>query len=436
MFPDAAPAADAPVAYVDIPDEEVPAEAERYAHSSEAVRHRPFTANVEAALELLDTYSTRRAVITSRLHCYLPVRAIGVDVEFRPRNRSDIRFDGLIDIDDDAFAAIRDGLDDKLEQVLGAVLAGRPEAEVYALWREQTAADVAAAERRRHEGAALPAVDAGAATRDAVARTAAHGQPAAGAIHCAAIVHPGDGASLAVLVASLLEHASRPLHVWLLAHPGTGAVAQRLADRFPQVTASRVPVRGLGADDTIRLLAGELLPDVERLVTLPLPAVATADVAELADLDLGGHALAAPTRPGTADVSGFGVIHAAATRLGDRTDASAALRRTAHARHRFDFDAFETGVLVLELERMRRERFAAQGLALAEAYGLDGDEALHYLVGPDRTVVPERWATVPTRMPVRGAGLIHWADGVKPSQPELTPERERWRRYAAAVRSA
>jgi hypothetical protein len=37
-------------------------------------------------------------------------------------------------------------------------------------------------------------------------------------------------------------------------------------------------------------------------------------------------------------------------------------------------------------------------------------------------------------MPMSGDGLIHWADRVHPSQPELTPERERWRAHAAAVR--
>jgi hypothetical protein len=161
--------------------------------------------------------------------------------------------------------------------------------------------------------------------------------------------------------------------------------------------------------------------------------VATADVAELADLDLGDHAFAAPTRPGR-DVSGFGLLHTAAARLGPRTDASAALRRTAHARHAFDFDAFTTDVLVLDLDRLRRERLSAEALPLVREFGLDDTEALHYLAGPARAVVPDRWATVPTRMPPRGAGLLHWADAVKPSQPELTPERERWRAYASAVR--
>jgi len=61
-------------------------------------------------------------------------------------------------------------------------------------------------------------------------------------------------------------------------------------------------------------------------------------------------------------------------------------------------------------------------------------EALHYLVGPGHGTVPARWATVPTRSPPRGPGLIYWADRVKPWQRELTPQRELWLRYAAPYR--
>ena len=164
-------------------------------------------------------------------------------------------------------------------------------------------------------------------------------------------------------------------------------------------------------------------------MVLPIPAVATADVAELADLDLGGHALAAPLRPGTKEVSGFGVIHNAALRLDERTELSGALRRTAHARHRFDFDAFTHDVLVLDLARLRAERFGERALELVRQYGLDDLEVLHYLFGPEHAELPQRWATVPTRTPQREPGLLYWADGVKPSQPELTAERERWRAY-------
>src|SRR5699024_1245373 len=109
----------APVAYVDMPAEEVPADGVAYAHSSDTIRTRPFTANVRDALERLDTYRrVHRAVVTSRLHCYLPLRSIGVDAEFRPKNRSDIRFDGLLGLGDDAFDAMRHDLLTKLETVL------------------------------------------------------------------------------------------------------------------------------------------------------------------------------------------------------------------------------------------------------------------------------------------------------------------------------
>ena len=417
----------APLAYVDVDD--VPEDAVAYAHSDLEVRVRPFTVNVERALELLETYrSEHSGVVTSRLHCYLPVRAMGVDVDFRPNNWSDIRFDGLVGLDDHAFAAMRDDISGKLEQVFGAILSGRPEDEVYALWRELTAAEVAEAERRAHEDALpAPAVDLApqleAVREKTVTRAGtAEGEP----VHVAVVVPKGGATDVSVLVTSLLEHASRPLHVWLLGLPGSGRPEERVD--FPEVGLTRMWIRELG-EPGARLVLGDLLPDVDRLVLLPIPSVATADVAELADLDLGGHAFAAPLKPGTKEVSGFGVIHNAALRLEDRTEASAALRRTAHARHRFDFDAFTHDVLVIDLARLRSERFGERALGLVQEYGLDDLEVLHYLFGPEHAELPPRWATVPTRTPRRDPGLLYWADAVKPSQPELTPERERWRAY-------
>jgi hypothetical protein len=393
VFPDApAPPADAPVAYVDVPGEP------HYAHSDRAVRRRPFATNMRNALDLLDTYRTEHsAVVTSRLHCYLPLRSIGVPVEFRPRNRSDVRFDGLIDIDDGAFGAIRDGLLERLERVHEAILGGRPEAEVYDLWRELNAADVDAARERLARPPSLPAADPAPRVARAVART--KGAAPAGAVQVAVPLEKGGGDALVRQVAAL--RSSRPLHVWVLARPGAGAAERRLEG----VTAGRVPLRGLGR--VARLLLAELLPGAGRVVVLRRGAVLDADVAELAALDLGGHVFAAPLDPGA---SGFGVIHRAAARLGDDTAAASELRRTAHARHAFDFDAFTLDALVLDLERMRAERFGEQALALVDAFGLRELEVLHYLAGPQRATIPERLSPrpplplPPPRRPPRPAG--------------------------------
>jgi hypothetical protein len=396
----------APAAAVDVAEGDVPPGATVFRHSREEIRHRPFAANVREAVALLDTYRGEHSrVVTSRLHCYLPVRSIGVPVEFHPSNRADIRFDGLIDIDDAAFDAIRTGLLDKLERVLGAILAGRSEEEVYALWREITAAAVAAAEAHRAEPVALPAAQMPAAT----ATPAPRGGDA-DAIDCAVVLRPGDDP--APLADSLLAHASRPLRLWAVVLPGAA-----LSDE-------RWTALALDATETAaRLALPELVPAAGRLVLLPVDATATADVAELAALDLGPHALAAPTTPSTAQISGFGVVHAAAARLGDDHRAAADLRRLAHARHRFDYDAFTTDVLVLDVERLRAAGLAAETLALAQAFGLDHTEALHAAVGADRAVLPERWAVVPTRTPERGPGLVHWADGVMGWRADPPPTR-------------
>ena len=151
VFPDLVGAfpATAPIAYVDSPDDAPPG-AVTYKHSSDAVRFRSFTGNMFEAVDLLETYRRdHSALVTSRLHCYLPMRSIGAKVDFRPKNRSDIRFAGLIDITDDQFDAIRSGINDRLEKVFAAIMDGGPRDEVYGLWRELCAHDVELARARR-----------------------------------------------------------------------------------------------------------------------------------------------------------------------------------------------------------------------------------------------------------------------------------------------
>ena len=85
VFPelDERPPRTAPVGYVDVPNSEPGAPT--YAHSDRAVRTRSFLENCDRAVELLETYRRElSAVVTSRLHAYLPLRSLGVPVDFRP----------------------------------------------------------------------------------------------------------------------------------------------------------------------------------------------------------------------------------------------------------------------------------------------------------------------------------------------------------------
>jgi hypothetical protein len=250
---------------------------------------------------------------------------------------------------------------------------------------------------------------------------------------------PADRAhALPVLLESLTAHTSRPLHVWILSRRRESVDLDELARLFGQVKLSAVSTRGLGADvrrgdgrkvvarDLDLLVLSELLPAVDRAVVLPVDAVATADIARLYDLDLAGNLLAAPTVVGTTGSSGFGAIHGAGLRLGPKTKAATELRRRAYSRHAFDFDAFTTEVLVLDLAMARSGAFVAEYLPYVAEFGLTLRDVLHFAVGPDRGVVPEHWDCVPTRSSVAEPGLVHWADPVKPWDDGYVAEQQRW----------
>lgn len=443
------PPSDAPVAYADVPPGKVPSGAPVFKHSDPAVRSRSFITNVYTAYDLLENYRRNHSgMVTSRLHCYLPVRSLGMKVDFTPKNDSDIRFDGLINITDDEFLAIRDGILGKLKDVFALILGGSSEEEVYARWREITAPDVTAAQERLHElsDPPKPSIDPVAEASRIADQTVPHdaASPGSGnAVHLAIPFITSRAEAFAVLLNSIVQHTDRAVHVWALARELPDDGGQSFADRFPEITFRWVPTKGLAGDvrpltgrpvsgeGIDKLLLAHLVPSVKRILFLPTAAVVSADIGDLYDLDLADAAIATATVASIRGGSGFGVIHGAALRLQHRTRAAAALRRTAHARHDFDFDSFDDHVLLVNLDTWRRENFATQAIGLVEAYGLNAREVLHYVAGPHRAVIPQHWAAVPTRTSAEEPGLTYWADKVKPWDKAVTAGQDAWRRSDA-----
>lgn len=432
----------APVAYVDIPEEHVPTDGTVYKHSSDEVRLRSFTGNMYETLDRLETYRRQHsAVVTSRLHCYLPMRALGSQVDFQPENRSNIRFAGLVDITDDEFDLIRSSINDRLERVFDAILGGTTPDEVYGLWRELSEPDVQRARARREAVTEAPRTPNG--LDEEIARAVAttthlgpdHDEP--GVVHVVVPVKTPRADVLQTMLGSLLDNSSRPLHIWLLARRRRSVDVDELADRFPGVRLSVVPTGNVGADlravtgrkgripDLDTLFTHRLLPDVERVVVLPLHALVRGDVAELADLDLEGHAFAAPDAAGQLQPSGFQVIYDAADQLGNKTAVSTELRRQAHARNAFDFTAFDIDVLVLDCVVLREDDYLRRADGILEEFGLGAQELLHLAAGPRRARVPERWHLVPSRAKLPDAALLHWKD-TKPWASGYAPLQAEW----------
>ena len=342
-------------------------------HSSLTVRRRSFVANAEIALERwTPTGASTPAVVTSRLHCHLPLRSIGVETEFVPANprRRAVRRPHRHQRPGVRRHPLRP--DGQARAHPRPMIAGAPEADVYAAWREPTADDVAAAERElrravscsrpRPSGPARPRAWS-ARRRPTPRRRRARRTPVDCA--CSSAQQPRPRRRRAARLAGRARvQAGSPVGARAAGQPRRPARAA-LPGGDRQLDPAQVRCGKRGAPLGLVLLPG-LVPDVERLVVLPTPAVVTADVSELADLELGhtrsprppargprsSAASASSTRPPTACATARRPRPSCAARRWPGTGSTS----TPSASRRWSSIS----------ARLRREGFMEEGLQLAQ----------------------------------------------------------------------
>ena len=412
------------------------------------VRDDSTVVNLRAADALLDSY--RRSygrIVTSRLHCYLPATALGVDVDFRPRNPTDVRFEGLVGLKhgDHQLRRMQIGILDKLQAVVEAILAGRCVDDVYATWRSVCAPDVQRASERlaRRPPRTPPSIDVDATCqviRDGRRDFGPRDDPSDPAtVHIAVSLDENFLPQLPVVVESIVASTNRHVHFWVTER---GLAASEMADvagDFPEATMTFLPcdavdygeIRGMLRHITMavmdRLLLPLLLPDVRRCIFHDLDAITIGDIGELFDTDLGDAPVAARLSELPGSSAGFDHVYRAAARLDDPS-ISAELRRRMHARWPGDYPAFNAGVMVLDLEQMRADNFCTEFVPFAERYGMNDQEVMSCYAGPRVAWLPPEWNYWPKQDVVDRPKLIHWAGLVKPWHAEYTLDVEEWLR--------
>ncbi len=81
------------------------------------------------------------------------------------------------------------------------------------------------------------------------------------------------------------------------------------------------------------------------------------------------------------------------------------LRRRMAAAHGFGVHTFNAGVMVLDLDRMRRDRFVELLVPMAGRFGLHDQDVLNAYTGPHRAELDPRWNSFPVAesLPIRGS---------------------------------
>lgn len=393
---------------------------------------------------------------TSDVRRYLALRALGRRPEFRPADPADYRAIDYVDLSDAEFAAMQRGIGDKLTAVLTAVLAGRPKAEVYQVWRDACAADVAAAEAelRRFPDQPELGFDLGqacAAIRaTAVVFERTSTDKPGSEINIEFSVDENYKHQLDIVLDSVVERCSRPVRAFVLCRGYETADFERMAALFPTVSFVWLPtdsvdhgnVRGKIPWATIvtmdRTMLPELLPDVDRIIHFDLDALCLADFADLFDIDMDGNWVAAVDEPQPDYGRGFNSLRDSAALL--RREGSPELAREyvirTHRELSFDFAIFNAGLMLLDLAALRAANFCGRYLPYVGRFGINGQRVMNVGVGAARTKLDPDWNRLVRLEVAENPKVAHWAGPTKPwAGQRYVRGRELWQAQEARFAS-
>lgn len=397
------------------------------------IRSLSFTENLRLARDWVSQYHlTYNNVVTSRLHCFLPARSVGSSVTFLPKNRSDNRFGGLIDSSEEDFNRIRQGILEKASTMLQAIASGRTDDEVYSLWREICEPAMAEADAYL-ASAELPILATEQVDRLLDSSSADDPDEESETIHVVVDTRRGEGKRLSSLIRSILAHTEVGVHLWITADAVSASERRQLEEqRFPVnitwVDAQTDVLEQLGASkpstrhEVVLSLAFRAIRGVRQAVFIPATALVRSDLTGLAALaPTGGSVLTARDDQHRGRGSGLEMFRRVASRQGTENRKALEFIFASHRRVRGDFAAFDSNVMVVNLEAAREARFAEQLVALVTRYGMTFREALNTVVGPRREELDQVWNHTPGYEEQNDPLLVNWRDTVKPGGAAYTP---------------
>ena len=400
----------------------------RFIQIGEYVRDFTLVEGIEDARQMLAEYHTYGHVITKRLHCYLPARSMGLPVTFTPGKRSDVRFEGLLDLDETAFNTIRHGLEHKLEVITAAILAGKSREEVMAIWRELVAPDVKAAEVycTNLEPIGKPEIDLAKVYGKFDSHVMHLGNNKFGKkqVHLAFAVDHNLKEELGVVLASVVRNTNREINAHVLTRGLGEEYWARLHKLFPQINFHFHDFSYIDYGSSVNLMAHitvstfdrlflpRVLTGVDKVLYLDVDILVRGDVGELYDLNVKDHVFAGKK----SRLDGWSNLVHVITRVSLRLPAKQAwaLRRRAHATGKLEADTYNAGVLLRNLNRMRKDEFIENHLYLVEKLHLNDQDVMNFYSKGKALRIGDEWNFVPTQDYAKDPKIVHFAGPVKP----------------------
>ncbi len=407
----------------------------QFTPQNEVFRTTSFDENITESLTLLRRFRDAKQVVTSRLHCYLPTRALsGTDnLTFTHPNQADPRFEGLIDIDDDAFDIIRNGLTDLLDKILGKIMAGDASADdIYAYWCELTMPLMEQSKRERSQYKKFFVTD-----KPVV--TSAAPKQATKTVPIALAFDANIAAYVPALINSIEANKSWDTRYIMLVRdiPDNKIKAIEKACKQAPIQwfemgkflqGEKLNLTSYITISTMdRLFLPDLLPDTDKIIYLDIDMIVEGDVAELYQTELLDTPLAA--KEGTTAFSHVlysEFKHIPANKL-------LKMRKFASVSNHLLEKHFNAGVLVASLEKMRQDNFTEQANRLAVDYKANDQHILNFYAQDNYVKLSSAWNAYANKenLPINEQKIFHWAGPEKPWHKNKTVAfKHIWQKYA------
>ena len=385
-------------------------------HEDWAYASAPFPKNIERSLDLLLSYAQAKRVVTSRLHCYLPCRALEAPVEFDHPNPTDIRFDGLIDATDDELNRMSGELTHLLAEMFALILAGESEERVYSAWKSLT---MPLAERDERNARRSPLFH----------RSPKQGLDDARKEESVPVAFAFDRNMLEYVpnvIRSIEAGASAETRYHLLTRGISSEDVTNLRTMFPDQTivwrrmdeylkGAQVNLNeGITISTMDRLFLPDLFPDIDKMIYLDVDLIVLGDISELYRIPLGDSPLGAvaENRPLMTYIEGYEMSHLR------NSSKSSELLAELNSNVSLHSQMFNAGVLLFSLEAMRKDRFAKYAVRNAAKFGFDDQTLLNIYASEDFTRLPPEWNTFafPHYQLFGGpqTKIVHWVGRNKP----------------------
>ena len=409
---------------------------------------REFDGNIAEALKFLKQYANAEEARTPLLHCYLPCRSFGTPVRFIHSNMADPRFEGLVGLEDAPLNALHDRFSSKFANVMDMILDGGSPDEVYAYWGKLCADDLSATDRLIEDQDASRRVSArglsGEEFADLSQDVFGPDQRQADDVNIVFCFDAKFSEHFIPTFASILANTDRHLAIWVLGRGLTDAYFLQLSELFPSVRFVHVDLTDvdygevkllphISVSTMDRLISPALMTNVDRALYLDVDILVRGDIGELWDLDLGDAAIAARDSIHREWNSGTTLVYDLAKRFS--AEKASQFRSMLFNRGKIRFDAFNAGILVMDMAKLRADDFVQKTTSVVEAFGVHDQFALNIYTRENRAIIPPTWNHFASQELLEDPKLVHFIGRVKPWTPEAYHAfKTEWEAHAEAMR--